>query len=501
MSELPVGWAEATISEIASISPKSVLDDDLEVGFVPMSHAPTNFRDPLRYEPRTWSEVKNAYTHFLDGDVIFAKVTPCFENGKAALVSGLPNAAGAGSSEFHVLRPVASAVSPGYLLAVIKSADFLRDGEESMTGAVGLRRVPRVFVENFPVRLPPTAEQKRIAQKLDELLAQVDALKARIGAIPALLKRFRQSVLAAATLGILTKEWRERQKHDFAESVTSLEFREKLADKRAELWQGRGRYRPAITSEQVEASEFLSIPDSWYRGTLDEVTWSVKDGPHFSPKYENAGIRFISGGNIRPAKIDLSTGKYISKELHGELSLRCKPEYLDILYTKGGTTGIAAVNRTKDDFNVWVHVAVLKPLPTALINPFFLELTLNSSECYAQSQRYTHGVGNQDLGLTRMIKIVLPVPPEAEQTEIVRRVEQLFAFADQLEAKVAVAKQRIDMLTQSILAKAFRGELVPQDPNDEPASVLLERIRTQRNVAPKPKRGRKPRSVAKKVFD
>ncbi|GAD65180.1 hypothetical protein PA6_085_00030, partial [Aquipseudomonas alcaligenes NBRC 14159] len=88
-------------------------------------------------------------------------------------------------------------------------------------------------------------------------------------------------------------------------------------------------------------------------------------------------------------------------------------------------------------------------------------------------------------------ELPLPVPPAGEQTEIVRRVEQLFAFADQLEAKVTTAQARIDRLTQSILAKAFRGELVPQDPNDEPASLLLERIRAQRADAPKAKRGRK----------
>ncbi|QIE17918.1 type I restriction endonuclease subunit S [Xanthomonas oryzae pv. oryzae] len=164
---------------------------------------------------------------------------------------------------------------------------------------------------------------------------------------------------------------------------------------------------------------------------------------------------------------------------------------MDVLYTKGGTTGFAAVNRTESEFNVWVHVAVLKMLPPSVVDPFFVEFALNSPECYAQSQRYTHGVGNQDLGLRRMIKIVLPVPPIGEQREIVRRVEQLFAYADQLEAKVATAKQRIDALTQSLLAKAFRGELVPQDPAAEPASVLLDRIRAQRAATPKPKRGRK----------
>lgn len=211
VSELPGGWVETTIGEICAMGPKSAWDDGMEIGFVPMSHAPTNFRGPLNYEARRWHEVKKAYTHFENDDVIFAKVTPCFENGKAALVAGLPNGAGAGSSEFHVLRRRDAGISPSYLLAVIKSAQFLREGEENMTGAVGLRRVPRAFVENFPVRLPPEAEQKRIAQKLDALLAQVDTLKARIDAIPALLKRLRQSVLASAASSSLTSDWRKKQ--------------------------------------------------------------------------------------------------------------------------------------------------------------------------------------------------------------------------------------------------------------------------------------------------
>jgi type I restriction enzyme S subunit len=135
-------------------------------------------------------------------------VTPCFENGKAALVEGLPNGVGAGSSEFFVLRPSSVEVSAKYILALIKSHGFMSEGAENMTGAVGLRRVPKKFVENYVVPVPPAAEQTRIAHKLDELLAQVDTLKARIEAIPALLKRLRQSILAAAVSGRLTEEWR-----------------------------------------------------------------------------------------------------------------------------------------------------------------------------------------------------------------------------------------------------------------------------------------------------
>ena len=112
-------------------------------------------------------------------------------------------------------------------------------------------------------------------------------------------------------------------------------------------------------------------------------------------------------------------------------------------------------------------------------------------ENYEGIRQQAVGGTQPNLNLKKVREITIRLPSLVEQVEIVRRVEQLFAFADQLEAKVAAAKNRIDHLTQSILAKAFRGELVPQDPNDEPASVLLERIKAQRAAVPKAKRGRK----------
>ena len=139
MSELPKGWATACISDLADINPKQDFDDQLAAGFVPMSHAPINFRDKLRFDERNWGDIKKAYTNFKNGDVIFAKVTPCFENGKAAFVEDLPNGIGAGSSEFFVLRPSNVEVSAKYLLALVKSRGFMREGALNMTGAVGLR--------------------------------------------------------------------------------------------------------------------------------------------------------------------------------------------------------------------------------------------------------------------------------------------------------------------------------------------------------------------------
>ncbi|BEE10025.1 restriction endonuclease subunit S [Aeromonas dhakensis] len=158
--QLPHGWSSCSLSDIAAVNPKTVADESLIAGFVPMSHAPTSYHGELLFDEKPWGEIKKSYTNFQDGDVIFAKVTPCFENGKAAIVDDLPNGIGAGSSEFYVLRPHCNDISQKLLFALIKMHAFMQEGATNMTGEVGLRRVPKSFVETFPIALPPAAEQK-----------------------------------------------------------------------------------------------------------------------------------------------------------------------------------------------------------------------------------------------------------------------------------------------------------------------------------------------------
>ena len=214
------------------------------------------------------------------------------------------------------------------------------------------------------------------------------------------------------------------------------------------------RYKEA---EPPKSAEIYPIPRSWIWTNLGQLSWSVKDGPHYSPKYSDSGIPFISGGNIRPEGIDFSTAKYISPELHAELSERCKPEFGDLLYTKGGTTGIARINTERKEFSVWVHIAVLKLVDS--IKQFYLQHALNSLHCYRQSQKYTHGVGNQDLGLTRMIWVTVPLPPLQEQEQIVAEVERRMSVIDKLEAALEANLTRAVRFRQSILRQAFMGQL------------------------------------------
>ncbi len=487
--DLPVGWIVSTFGVLnlhksKNIDPRKYPDETFELYSVPSF--PSKKPEILK-----GSDIGSPKQYVAPGDVLVCKINPRIN--RVWVVGEKTKHQQIASSEWIIFR--SPLLEPTFFLYQYSANNFRELICKDVTGVGGsLTRAQPKRVASFPVNLPPLNEQKRIAEKLDQLLTAVDAAKNRLDKVPTILKRFRQSVLAAAVSGELTKDWRKEN------LCSSNDIPSLLAKERQKKWTGRGKYKPAILADQVESVEFTDIPSSWYRGTLNQITWSVKDGPHFSPKYSLSGVPFISGGSIKPGKIDLSIAKFISQDLHEEFSVRCKPEYLDILYTKGGTTGLAAVNTLRVDFNVWVHVAVLKLLSPDLINPFYIQHALNSPECYQQSQRYTHGVGNQDLGLTRMIKIVIPIPPIEEQREIVRRVETLFTQVERMESIFNTAHSKVELLPAAILTKAFCGELVPQDPNDEPAEVLLQRIANEKKEqkAGKPVKRRK-KSMASKA--
>ncbi len=188
--------------------------------------------------------------------------------------------------------------------------------------------------------------------------------------------------------------------------------------------------------------------------TIGDVISEVRDGPHVSPNYVNNGIPILSTRNVRPGLLLLDDIKYVSEEHYNYLTRNFKPRKEDVLLTKGGTTGYAKVVDFEWPFCVWVHIAVLRP--KSIIHPQYLESALNSDYCYKQSQLYTHGIANHDLGLTRIIKIKLLLPPfELQQqfAEIVNKTEAL-------KEKQKQSEQELENLFQSLMQKAFKGELV-----------------------------------------
>nr|WP_140422232.1 restriction endonuclease subunit S [Pseudomonas sp. A46] len=363
------------------------------------------------------------------------------------------------NQDIKVLRPV-EGIAPKFAFYLLKSHGGAILSACSKDGTT-VQSIDSEKLEAFQFPLPPFSEQTRITKKLDELLAQVDTLKARIDGIPALLKRFRQSVLAAAVSGRLTEEWRV--------SLMSSE-----------------------ATNGLPSPEQAAVSATWFSFIHDEIADVIDPHPsHRTPSEDPNGIPYIGIGDINKlGLIDFENARKVSRSVLDEHRDRYSINDGDFIFGKIGTIGSATKVPAGGEYTISANVILVKPIREKVVpsyhflfwcSPLALEISSKGSKATSQAA----------FGIKKMRKAELLYPPMAEQTEIVRRVEQLFAFADQLEAKIASAKSRIDHLTQSILTKAFRGELVPQDPNDEPASLLLERIKAQRAAAPKAKRGRK----------
>ncbi|CAD6366845.1 hypothetical protein SHEWT2_01302 [Shewanella hafniensis] len=502
-SNIPSGWHICTISDVAKVNPSKIIaEPDLVAGFVPMSLAPTDFNGQLQFEEKPWGEIQKSYTNFQNGDVIFAKVTPCFENGKAAIVDDLPNGIGAGSSEFYVLRPEQGAISNRLLFALLKTNTFAQNGAENMTGAVGLRRVPRTFVEGFEFPLPPAAEQKVIADKLDTVLAQVETTKARLERIPEILKSFRQSVLAAAVSGKLTEEWREanacvddvlnniqaEKKHWIKNNPMHNEV--KRVVKRVKEYSSR----PDVTE--------LDLPETWSSSHLEDCVLMIVDCHNKTAPYTEVGNPLIRTSNIRDGKFVWENLKFVSDETYEFWSRRCPPESGDIIFTREAPMGEAAIVPAESKLCLGQRTMLIRPIEK-FVSAKFLLMSFMDPNFRKRSEEIAVGTGVKHYRVGDVSNLVLGVPPTNEQLQIVNQVEELFAFADSIEQKATAALARVNNLTQSILAKAFRGELTADwraaNPElisgDNSAAALLDKINAERAALALSKKSRASKKV------
>jgi type I restriction enzyme S subunit len=500
--QLPHGWSIGRLTDVAELNPPptvQVLDTTL-VSFVPMAAVEEMTGHMDVSTSRQWSDVKKGFTRFQEGDVVLAKITPSMENGKVARAVNLTNGIGAGTTELHVFRPHPE-IEGRYILHYLLRESFRLRARSRMTGTAGQLRVPAAFLEEQTLHVAPAPEQRRIVEAIDSYLSRVDAAVTTLERAHANLKAYRASLLKAAVEGCLVPTEAELARAEKREYEPAEVLLKRILAERRRRWEEaelanlkaagtppkddkwRAKYKEPRAPDTKGLPE---LPAGWCWATLGQMAWSVKDGPHYSPRYVEHGIPFVTGGQVRPWGVDFDRAKRISENVHRKLSERVRPEIGDLLYTKGGTTGIARVNTYAQAFSVWVHVAVLKLAPS--IHPFYLQHALNSPWCFAQAQGFTHGVGNQDLGLTRMVNIVLPLPPQAEQAKIVEEVDRLESVRHESTEIVKVQVQRARRLRQGILSWAFEGWLVDQDPHDEPAEKLLERIHVERAASAPAKR-------------
>ena len=175
--DIPDNWMWVRISSIVELNPKNTLDDSMEVSFIPMACISDGYRNQHTFEIRKWGEIKKGFTHFANGDIGIAKITPCFQNKKSVIFSNLCNGYGAGTTELSVVRVINDLISRKYMLWFFKSACFIENGIKSFTGTAGQQRIHKDYLANCVFPLPPLAEQKRIVEKLEQLMPLCERLK------------------------------------------------------------------------------------------------------------------------------------------------------------------------------------------------------------------------------------------------------------------------------------------------------------------------------------
>ncbi len=467
-NNLPEGWIETTVSEYAVICKSKG-----EVGRIPYLEIGDIYILTKNYELKDKPSVKGCKSS-KKNDVLISRVRPT----RGAITIIKENELTV-SSAFSVLRFNESVEAKTVFYQLAFNTSFLNYLGENCTGTM-YPTVSEEIIENYKLNLPPLAEQQRIVAKLDALFEKIESNKKRLEKIPVILKRFRQSVLAAAVSGKLTEDWREKFKND---TKASGEFLYSQIQKRIEEEvKLKKRKKPETFPVIEEEEKSIEIPESWKWVRLGSISQLINGdrGVNYPnvKEYVTDGIPWINTGHIDPdgslsnermnfitrEKFNtLNSGKVIPTDIVYCLRGATLGKTAIVTYTEGAVaSSLVIVRREKEITEKLIYYFMVSPLGRDMIN------------------RFDNGTAQPNLSANSVKLYLFPLPSLKEQKEIVRLVEKLFHFADKLEARYNKAKAMLEKVPESILAKAFRGELVSQNPDDEPASVLLERIKTEK---------------------
>jgi type I restriction enzyme S subunit len=346
------------------------------------------------------------------------------------------------------------------------------------------------IIKEWPLNLPPLAEQHRIIAKIEELFSELDQGVASLKTAREQIKVYRQSLLKNAFEGKLTAAWRAAHAAQL-ETAAALQqriARERQARYQQQLadWQTAGQAGPKPKSPKPlppltaeELAELPELPEGWGWMRLEVLSEKITDGEHITPRRTTTGFYLLSARNIQNGFVDLSNVDYVPEDEYQRIRKRCNPEADDVLISCSGSVG--RISRVPANLDcVMVRSVALVKLLKVGIAPIFLEYQLQGPFLQKQIDKGKKATAQANLFLGPINNLRVAVCSLSEQQAIVQELESKLSEADQLDQTLATALQQADALRQSILKKAFCGQLVKQDQNDEPATALLERIRAEK---------------------
>ena len=438
------GQSVETLSDACEINPQKPalksFPDKTPILFVPMAAVDEITGTVAAAEEKRLGEVRQkSYKTFAPGDVLFAKITPCMENGKSAVVPEFPSGIGFGSTEFHVLRPK-DGLDPRYLWHFVRQERFKSAAKNRMTGTVGQARVPAAYLESVPFSAPSPPVQAKVVELLDTTVrAGRDAVD-HLAQARAAITRLRAAVYTAACSGDLTADWREAHGSGRVEEGP-------------ELSPQASRY----ASGAPNTDELVEIPSSWSWWAIESATDEVIDYRGRTPPSTRTGtIPHIRTSQIRDGRIDWdNVDRFVTREVYAKYMTRGIPKRGDVLFTMEAPMGEVAVVDRKAKFSLAQRILLLRP--ASHLTGDFLALALQSSAVRQAIENRATGSGVRGVAYKRLRSVLIPIPPVDEQEEIVRIAGQLVTAARALSQRVHAANRSLAAASQAVASKAFSG--------------------------------------------
>ena len=432
---IPENWCWVKLGNLYEINPKITADDTILASFVPMERIGAGMTGRFTFEIQPWGKARKNHTQFADGDVAFAKISPCFENQKSMMVQGLMNGIGGGTTELIILRQ--AQMNQKYTFLLVSTEDFISRGKATYSGTVGQQRISMDFVKAYPVPVPPLAEQHRIVTRIESLFAKLDEAKEKTQAVVDGFELRKSAILHKAFTGELTERWRKEH--------------------------GVGL-------------------DSWETKRINEIAKPRAGYAFDSKKFTNSGYQIIRMGNLYGGELDLSRNPvFISLDDVDETALkRALVNDGDILITLTGTKykrdygyAVSILNPT----NLLVNQRILCLTPCQGVEKNYILYYLRSNifrDIFFSNE--TGGVNQGNVSSKFVESIEVKVPLLAEQHEMVTILNRMMDKEQQAKEAAEAVLAQIDTMKKAILARAFRGELGTNDPAEKWAGEMVKAV-------------------------
>ena len=407
--EVPNSWYMVSVSDLFLLNPKSELEDNMKVGFIPMALVEDGFSGNHFYEERTWKDVKRGYCHFQNGDIGVAKISPCFENRKSTIFKNLPNTYGAGTTELVILRPIK--VYTKFYLYLFKSDWYVKEGTKYFKGVVGQQRVHKEIFTDLHIPLPPFAEQQRIVEEIEYWFALIDQIEQDKSDLQTAIRQTKSKILDLAIHGKLVPQ--------------------NPNDEPASELLKRINPKAEITCDNGHSEK---LPQGWYSVTINDVCSIIGGVSYNKVDIQDTGIRVLRGGNIQRGKVF-----YCSDDVFIPFSYQNKEnqvQYGDIIVVAStgsqtliGKTGF--VDRDIPKTQIGAFLRIVRPKQKTLSPYIRLLFQTDAYKDYIRNVAKGSNINNVKNAHLQNYQICLP--PLVEQQRIVEKIEELFSVLDNIQ--------------------------------------------------------------------